>query len=450
LYTVVAIFWIALVFGFYMAWSIGANDAANAMGTSVGSKAVSFKEAVIIAAIFEFSGAFLAGAGVTDTMRKGIIDPMLFNSMEFGGEIFALGMLAALMSAAVWIHVAAFLGWPVSTTHSIVGAITGFGIVSLGWDAVQWGKLGFIAMSWVTSPLFGGILSFLVFTAVRKLILDTDDPVKAAKRWSPAFAFPVFLVLSLVLFFKGLKNLYDKKLEVFVLLKDSAGHPSISMDNTEAMIAAVAVGLLAAIAMGVFVSRMELADGSKQNTAEERRSVATSSVEKIFRWLQVITACFVAFAHGSNDVANSIGPLAAIVGLFDLEKMAFIGEVQAKVPVLNWVLLLGGVGIVIGLASYGWRVIETVGTKITEITPSRGFAAEFGAASTILLGSQLGVPLSTTHTIVGAVIGVGFARGVNALNLKIIWSIVKSWILTIPFTAILTILVYFVLKAIFI
>ncbi|MEC9442249.1 MAG: inorganic phosphate transporter [Myxococcota bacterium] len=433
-----------------MAWSIGANDAANAMGTSVGSKAVSFKEAVIIAAIFEFSGAFLAGAGVTDTMRKGIIDPMLFNSMEFGGEIFALGMLAALMSAAVWIHVAAFLGWPVSTTHSIVGAITGFGIVSLGWDAVQWGKLGFIAMSWVTSPLFGGILSFLVFTAVRKLILDTDDPVKAAKRWSPAFAFPVFLVLSLVLFFKGLKNLYDKKLEVFVLLKDSAGHPSISMDNTEAMIAAVAVGLLAAIAMGVFVSRMELADGSKQNTAEERRSVATSSVEKIFRWLQVITACFVAFAHGSNDVANSIGPLAAIVGLFDLEKMAFIGEVQAKVPVLNWVLLLGGVGIVIGLASYGWRVIETVGTKITEITPSRGFAAEFGAASTILLGSQLGVPLSTTHTIVGAVIGVGFARGVNALNLKIIWSIVKSWILTIPFTAILTILVYFVLKAIFI
>ncbi|MEC9398744.1 MAG: inorganic phosphate transporter, partial [Myxococcota bacterium] len=358
----VAIFWIALVFGFYMAWSIGANDAANAMGTSVGSKAVSFKEAVIIAAIFEFSGAFLAGAGVTDTMRKGIIDPMLFNSMEFGGEIFALGMLAALMSAAVWIHVAAFLGWPVSTTHSIVGAITGFGIVSLGWDAVQWGKLGFIAMSWVTSPLFGGILSFLVFTAVRKLILDTDDPVKAAKRWSPAFAFPVFLVLSLVLFFKGLKNLYDKKLEVFVLLKDSAGHPSISMDNTEAMIAAVAVGLLAAIAMGVFVSRMELADGSKQNTAEERRSVATSSVEKIFRWLQVITACFVAFAHGSNDVANSIGPLAAIVGLFDLEKMAFIGEVQAKVPVLNWVLLLGGVGIVIGLASYGWRVIETVGT----------------------------------------------------------------------------------------
>ncbi len=446
----VAIFWIALVFGFYMAWSIGANDAANAMGTSVGSKAVSFKEAVIIAAIFEFSGAFLAGAGVTDTMRKGIIDPMLFNSMEFGGEIFALGMLAALMSAAVWIHVAAFLGWPVSTTHSIVGAITGFGIVSLGWDAVQWGKLGFIAMSWVTSPLFGGILSFLVFTAVRKLILDTDDPVKAAKRWSPAFAFPVFLVLSLVLFFKGLKNLYDKKLEVFVLLKDSAGHPSISMDNTEAMIAAVAVGLLAAIAMGVFVSRMELADGSKQNTAEERRSVATSSVEKIFRWLQVITACFVAFAHGSNDVANSIGPLAAIVGLFDLEKMAFIGEVQAKVPVLNWVLLLGGVGIVIGLASYGWRVIETVGTKITEITPSRGYAAEFGAASTILLGSQLGVPLSTTHTIVGAVIGVGFARGVNALNLKIIWSIVKSWILTIPFTAILTILVYFVLKAIFI
>ena len=445
-----AVFWIALVFGFYMAWSIGANDAANAMGTSVGSKAVSFKEAVIIAAIFEFSGAFLAGSGVTNTMRKGILDPMLFNSMEFGGEIFALGMLAALISAAVWIHVAAFLGWPVSTTHSIVGAITGFGIVSLGWQAIQWGKLAFIAASWVTSPLFGGILSFFVFFAVRKLILDTSDPVKAARRWSPVFAFPVFLVLSLVLFFKGLKNLYDKKLELFVFLKDSAGNPSISMDNTEALIAAVIVGLLSAIAMGVFVSRMELADGSRQNNADERRSVATASVEKIFRWLQVITACFVAFAHGSNDVANSIGPLAAIVGLFDLEKMVFVGTISAKVPVLNWVLLLGGIGIVVGLASYGWRVIETVGTKITEITPSRGFAAEFGAASTILLGSQLGVPLSTTHTIVGAVIGVGFARGVNALNLKIIWSIVKSWVLTIPFTGFLTVIVFLVLKAIFI
>ena len=443
-----AVFWIALVFGFYMAWSIGANDAANAMGTSVGSKAVSFKEAVIIAAIFEFSGAFLAGAGVTDTMRKGIIDPALFNAMPQGGEIFALGMLAALISAAVWIHVAAFLGWPVSTTHSIVGSITGFGIVSLGFGSIEWVKLALIAASWLTSPLLGGLLAFLVFTAIRKLILETPDPVKSVKRWSPLFAFPVFCVLSLVLFFKGLKNFYDKDLGLFVFTRDAAGGPGFAFGDVGVIAIAAAVGMVAALVLGVLLRRVDLdvptpAVGS---TPEHRRELKYARVEKVFRYLQVITACFVAFAHGSNDVANSIGPLAAVMGMFDLETMTFIGEVQSTVPVLNWVLLLGAVGIVIGLASYGWKVIETVGTKITEITPSRGFAAEFGAASTILLGSKLGVPLSTTHTIVGAVIGVGFARGVNALNLKIIWSIIQSWIYTIPFTAVLAICVFWVLK----
>lgn len=448
----ITVFWIALVFGFYMAWSIGANDAANAMGTSVGSKAVSFKEAVIIAAIFEFSGAFLAGAGVTNTMRKGIIDPALFNALPNGGELFALGMLGALMSAAVWIHVAAFLGWPVSTTHSIVGAITGFGIAVLGFDAIKWAKLGFIAASWLTSPLFGGLLSFVVFMAVRKLILDTDHPVQAVKRWSPLFAFPVFGVLSMVLFFKGFKNFFDKELGLFVFARDAAGEATISLGNLGVVGVSLGFGLIAALILGVILRRIDLGveDAGEDATEEEKRDVQIARVEKVFRYLQVITACFVAFAHGSNDVANSIGPLAAIVGLFDLETMTFVGEIKGKVDVVNWVLLLGAVGIVIGLASYGWKVIETVGTKITEITPSRGFAAEFGAASTILLGSKLGVPLSTTHTIVGAVIGVGFARGVNALNLKIIWSIIQSWIYTIPFTAILTVILFYILKAIFI
>ena len=448
-----AVFWIAIVFGFYMAWSIGANDAANAMGTSVGSRAVSFKEAVIIAAIFEFSGAFLAGSGVTDTMRKGIIDPMVFNTIPAGTEIFALGMLAALISAAIWIHIAAFLGWPVSTTHSIVGAIAGFGIAALGFEAIQWAKVGFIAMSWLTSPLLGGILAFTVFMAIRKLILDTDDPVSSVKRWSPLFAFPVFAILSLVLFFKGLNNFYDKKLELFVFMRDAAGEPGFYFDNTTAILLALAVGFVASIITGVLLARMNLDDkqvegGKKVDT--DSKDAAYRKVEKVFRYLQVITACFVAFAHGSNDVANSIGPLAAILGLFNLDDFSFVGNIQTQVPVLNWVLLLGAVGIVIGLATYGWKVIETVGTKITEITPSRGFAAEFGAAATILLGSKLGVPLSTTHTIVGAVIGVGFARGVNALNLRIIWSIIQSWVYTLPFTAVLTVVIFFVLKAIFI
>lgn len=438
------VFWIALVFGFYMAWSIGANDAANAMGTSVGSGAVSFKEAVIIAAIFEFGGAFLAGSDVTNTMRKGIVDPALFNAMPSGGEIFALGMLAALISAAVWIHIAAFLGWPVSTTHSIVGAITGFGAVSLGVDKVQWSKVAFIVASWGTSPLLGGLLAFLVFYAVKRVIIDSPTPVRNVKRYGPLFGLPVFLVLALVLFFKGLKHFYDKKTGMYMLFQKSVALPEWGV-----YIIALVAGVLGVLALFVMLRKMSLDVNPDDYTDEnELKDAQNQSVERVFRYLQVITACFVAFAHGSNDVANSIGPLAAIVGLF--KGTDFVGTISAKVPVPTWVLLLGAVGIVIGLASYGRKVIETIGTKITEMTPSRGFAAEFGAATTILIGSKMGLPLSTTHTIVGAVIGVGFARGMNALNLGIVWSIIKSWVYTIPFTAVLTIGLFYLLKFIFI
>lgn len=437
------VFWIALIFGFYMAWSIGANDAANAMGTSVGSKAVSFKEAVIIAAIFEFSGAFFAGSGVANTMRKGIIDPASFDVLgPEAGATFALGMLAALMSAAIWIHIAAFLGWPVSTTHSIVGAITGFGIAALGFAAVQWGKLGFIVASWVTSPLLGGIFAFIVFYGIRKTIFDSKTPIESATRWSPVFSFPVFIVLGLVLLFKGLKNFRDKETGLF----DIAG---FEFDWIMGLGLIAAFAVVASVVTGLLIKRaaLKVPDDVDKSDPDALKEAQHAQVEKIYRYLQVITACFVAFAHGSNDVANSIGPLAAIVGMY--QDMEFVGNISSKVPVPGWVLLLGAVGIVLGLASYGWKVIETVGTKITEITPSRGFAAEFGAASTILIGSQLGLPLSTTHTIVGAVIGVGFARGVNALNLKIILSIIQSWIYTIPFTGVLSVVLFLGLRAVF-
>ncbi len=419
----------ALAFGFYMAWSIGANDAANAMGTSVGSKAVTFKEAVLIAAIFEFSGAFIAGGGVADTMRKGIVDPALFSDPALfpagnGAEFFVWGMMAALISAALWIHIAAFLGWPVSTTHSIVGAITGFGTVAVGYANIEWLKLGFIAMSWLTSPLIGGMLAFAVFSLIRKFIIDAKDPNVGLKYVAPVFALPVFFTLTLVLFFKGLKNLKEE------LAAWGIGLP-------ETILISAGVGVVATVVLGLWTRNITI-----ENTSDQEEK--TKKIERVFRYLQVITACFVAFAHGSNDVANSIGPLSAIVNTVSA------GEIATKVPVPNWVLLLGGVGIVIGLATYGYRVIETVGTKITEITPSRGFAAEFGAATTIVIGSKLGIPLSTTHTIVGAVIGVGFARGMNALNLNIIWNIVKSWIYTIPFTAILSIVLYKLLTAIFV
>lgn len=418
------ILYAAVAFGFYMAWSIGANDAANAMGTSVGSKAVTFKEAVIIAAIFEFSGAFIAGASVTDTMRRGIIDPMLFNDPAVVGSsegsiLFMLGMLAALISAAMWLHVAAMLGWPVSTTHSIVGAIAGFGLVSVGATHIQWGTLITIMGSWVVSPVMGGVLAFIVFTFIRRLIFDADNPAIAVKRWSPVLVFPVFIVLGLVLITKGLPGV---DLE------------SYGIGGKEIWGIAALIGLLGSVITALLVRRMKTVDPEVEAVAKFGR------VETVFRYLQIITACFVAFAHGSNDVANSIGPLAAIVGVMQ------DGAVTARVAVPTWVLLLGGVGIVVGLATYGYKVIETIGTKITEITPSRGFAAEFGAASTILAGSALGLPISTTHTVVGAVIGVGFARGMNALHLGVIWNILRSWVYTIPVAAGLTIGIYFLLK----
>lgn len=412
-----------------MAWSIGANDAANAMGTSVGSGAITFKEAVIIAAIFEFGGAILAGGNVADTMRKGIVDPTLFSDLALfpagnGAEYFMWGMMASLIAAALWIHIAAFLGWPVSTTHSIVGSITGFGIVSVGAQNIAWWSLAKISASWLTSPLLGGILAYFVFTLIRRFIIDAKDANRGLRIWTPILAFPVFSVLTMMLFLKGLKHVKEDLI-------------AFGIGTTETIIISMVVGAIASALLAFFVRNIVILP---EDSTDEKHI----KIERVFRYLQTITACFVAFAHGSNDVANSIGPLAAVVNTIQS------GEIAAQVPVPTWVLMLGGVGIVVGLATYGFRVMETIGTKITEITPSRGFAAEFGAASTILFGSQLGIPLSTTHTIVGAVIGVGFARGMNALNLKIILTIVKSWIYTIPFTAILTIILYYFMTALFV
>ena len=418
------ILWAALGFGFYMAWSIGANDAANAMGTSVGSGAITFKEAVIIAAVFEFSGAVLAGASVTDTMRRGIVDPLLFNDAELigstsGDVIFMLGMLAALISAALWLHIAATFGWPVSTTHSIVGAITGFGLITVGASHIEWMTLAQIASSWVISPLCGGLLGYLLFSLIRKFIFDADDPLVSVKRWAPFLISPVFFVLTMVIFYKGLPGV------------DLEGY---GVGDLEIFGIATGVSVFFSLIASVFVRKID----PPEDTEEEQAYV--KKVEGVFRYLQIVTACFVAFAHGSNDVANSIGPLAAIVGTLEA------GEVAQQVGVPIWVLLLGAVGIVVGLATYGYKVIQTIGTKITDLTPSRGFAAEFGGASTILGASQMGMPISTTHTIVGAVMGVGFARGMASLNLKMIWMIIKSWVYTIPVAAGLTIGLFFLFK----
>jgi len=407
------VFWVAMAACAYMAWNIGANDVANAMGTSVGSHAITMKQAVLLAAVFEFAGAFLVGGHVTDTVRKGIVSTEIFQGNP---EIFVLGMLSALIAAGVWLNLATFLGLPVSTTHSIIGAIVGFGLLVGGISAIHWGKLGSVVMSWVISPLCGGLVGWITFSFIKRTVLTSWNPVRAARRVVPILIFPVAVILVLSMLYKGLKNL---KLDV---------------PFHQALVIALLVGCLAFFTMKIVLV-------AKLKDVPQSRADAFGQVERIFAYLQIGTACYVAFAHGANDVANAIGPFAAIVAVLKS------GDLVMKVPVPMWVLALGGAGIVVGLGTWGYRVIETIGKKITSITPSRGFSAEFATATTVLVCSKLGLPVSTSHTLVGSVIGVGLARGMAALNLGVIRSIVNSWIITIPATAAVTVLIFLVLKA---
>ena len=332
-------FIVALLAGLYMAWNIGANDVANAMGTSVGSRAITYRQAILIAAIFEFGGAVIFGKHVTETIRKGIVDPGYFTS----SDVLALGAFAALVAAGIWLTIATWARLPVSTTHSIVGAMAGFGIAAQGLGVVNWGKMSKIVASWIVSPIVGALVAFILFTGMRHFLLKKVD---------------------------------DRQ-----------------------------------------------------------------RVERIFGKFQIATACFVAFAHGSNDVANAVGPLAAALTF----SQGTAVEVAAKIPVPKWLLAFGGFGIVLGLATWGYRVMGTIGERVTQITPTRGFTAEFSAASVVLANSQIGMPISTTHTLVGCVIGVGLARGIKALNLKIIRDIILSWLATVPFAALVAAITFKVL-----
>ena len=466
------VFALALLFGFYMAWSVGANDVANAMGTSVGSGALTLKRAVILAAILEFSGAFFVGSHVSETVRKGIVDTQSFNDQPM---LLAYGMLAAMLAAAAWLQFASYYGWPISTTHSIVGAIIGFGVVVGGTSAVHWEKVGAIVSSWVISPLLSGTIAFFLFSFIRRKVFDSATPVLKAKQLTPYLVFFVFSILSLVMVFKGLKNLH------------------LDLPLTQALFMAVGIGLVAAVVSHFLLKNVqEVPDEAEtlppswslciglgradknlkkalesssadmqpelkdilervgrmkaevqQKTDSEMEAVSYQKVERIFVYLQILSAGFVAFAHGANDVANAIGPLAAVINIVQT------GAVSMKSAVPTWVLALGGIGIIVGLATWGWRGIETVGKRITDLTPSRGFSAEFSAAITIVLASKLGIPISTTHTLVGAVLGVGMARGLEALNLRTVRDIVISWVVTIPVGAVLTILLFYIFRWIF-
>ena len=409
---------LACLFGFFMAWGVGANDVANAMGTSVGSKALTIKQAICIAIILEFAGAYLAGGSVTDTIRKGIIDPRMPLLID-NPHLLVYGMMAALLAAGTWLLVATHYGWPVSTTHSIIGAIVGFAAVGISTEAVNWSKVSSIVASWVVSPVMSGTLAFMIFMSVQKLILDTENPFKNAKRYVPVYMFLVGFMMSMVTLVKGLK------------------HIGLPLDYNQSISLALGIGLLVMIAGKISLTRIK-------EDVQADKAFHFSSVEKVFGVMMIFTACSMAFAHGSNDVANAVGPLAAIASIIGSG-----GEVSGQTGMPSWVLLLGATGIVVGLATYGYRVMATIGTHITELTPSRGFAAELAAASTVVLASGTGLPVSTTHTLVGAVLGVGLARGIGALNLRVIGTIFMSWLITLPAGAFLAIVYYHCLYFIF-
>jgi PiT family inorganic phosphate transporter len=392
----------------YMACNIGANDVANAMGTSVGSGSLTFKQAIYIAAIAEFAGAFFVGGHVSDTIRKGMLDPTIFSETPI---ILVYGMIAALLSAALWLNIASYLAWPVSTTHSIVGAVVGFGIMAGGMDAINWIKVWSVVMSWVVSPLMGGLVAFLLFRFLTNQVFRRRNPLLYAKRILPYMVFLVCVILANAMFYKGLKNLH------------------LNFSFPEAILYSFIVG-----AIGFFIAKPL----SKKISDVPRKEIhkQLEATENIFKYLQITTAFYIAFAHGSNDVANAVGPLAAVFSILNS------GTVEMKVAMPTWILALGGGFIVFGLLIWGRRVMETIGKKITEITPSRGFCATFAAATVVLICSKMGLPVSTTHTLVGSVIGVGLARGLPTLNLGIVKEIVMSWLATVPFTALLAAILF--------
>lgn len=407
---------IAAVFGFLMAYGVGANDVANAMGTSVGSKALTIKQAIFIAAIFEFAGAYLAGGSVTSTIRGGITDAAFFVDTP---ELMVFGMIAALLAAATWLIVASYFGWPVSTTHSIVGAIIGFAAVGVGMDAVHWDKVGGIVGSWVVTPMLAGVLAYLFFMSAQKLIFDTDAPLANAKKYVPFYMMFAAFMMTLVTVQKGLT------------------HVGLNISTAEGYYISCAIAVVVGLIGKVVIGRLKF-------DAAADKKMQFNNVERIFGVLMITTACCMAFAHGSNDVANAIGPLAAVVSV-----VTSGGEIASKATLAWWILPLGGIGIVVGLATLGARVIKTVGTAITHLTPSRGFAAELSAASTVVIASGAGLPISTTQTLVGAVLGVGLARGIAALNLGVVRNIFISWVITLPVGAGLAIIFFYILKAIF-
>jgi PiT family inorganic phosphate transporter len=395
---------IIIIIGFYMAWNIGSNDLANAMASAVGAKAINLKTAIIFGGILAFVGAVFVGSNVTETIRKGIVDPSEIKNTTY----IMYGAIAALLGASFWVTIATWKELPISTTHSIVGGMMGFGIVAGGVGIINWWKVGSVVASWGISPIIGGVLSYFIFKAIFRFILNKSDPEKAAKNVGPVFIGATFFIIASSLF-----------------LKTPAGD-RIGWSIEQFLLLALLIGFISAlIGRGLILIFFKNHVSKKKPTEEEMYQ----KVEEVFRRLQIMTSCYVAFALGANDVANAIGPMAAA---WSIETG---GGVSAEVAVPYYLLILGGVGIAVGMATWGYRVIKTIGSKITVLNNTRGFSIDFGAATSVLLASKLGMPVSTTHAVVGAVIGVGLARGLEAVDLRIIKKIVVSWVVTVPIAA---------------
>lgn len=399
----------AVAIGFYMAWSIGANDVANSMATAVGAKAITFKQAVLIAGILNFAGAVLLGPHVAGTIKGGIVK----GSMIADPHTLLLGFVASLLAAALWVTLSTWRELPISTTHSVIGALIGFGIIAGGVSSIDWTVMGKVASSWVLSPVVGCIIAFFVFKVIVKTIFAKDEPVKAAKIVGPlAIGVTAFLIVS------------------SLFLKTKLSEMSGVSDLPQVLLISTVISAIACIIATVLLRNVE---------AKSVEDYAT--VEGIFRKLQIVTSCYVAFSHGANDVANAIAPVAAIIPLAK-------GEMSLTAGIPTELLALGGIGIAFGCMTWGRRVMRTVGGRITSLTNTRGFSVDFAAATTVLVASKLGLPISTSHTVVGAVIGVGLARGLEAIDLSVIKKIVVSWLLTVPIAAATSAVIFICLRAI--